>query len=113
MAPAWEQRWHPLRAEWVIIAAHRQDRPWLGETLPPTTAKPDYVSDCYFCPGNVRVSGERNENYSGILVFDNDHPCVGPAAPSELEIPGGIYRNRPASGYARVVCYSPKHNLSL
>src|SRR5215831_12916812 len=21
----WEERWHPLREEWVIIAAHRQD----------------------------------------------------------------------------------------
>ena len=113
MENRWEQRWHPLRAEWVIIAAHRQNRPWLGETLPPASAKPDYASDCYFCPGNVRVSGVRNENYSGIFVFDNDHPCVGPAAPSELEIPEGIYRNRPATGFARVVCYSPRHNLSL
>jgi hypothetical protein len=30
---AWEQRWHPLREEWVIIAAHRQDRPWHGERV--------------------------------------------------------------------------------
>ena len=30
-APAWEQRWHPLREEWVVVAAHRQDRPWQGE----------------------------------------------------------------------------------
>ena len=31
---AWEQRWHPLREEWVIVAAHRQDRPWQGERRP-------------------------------------------------------------------------------
>jgi UDPglucose--hexose-1-phosphate uridylyltransferase len=113
MENRWEQRWHPLRAEWVIIAAHRQDRPWQGETLPPPLAKPDFADDCYFCPGNVRVNGARNENYSGIFVFDNDHPCVGTNAPAELEAPAGIYRNRPAYGHARVVCYSPKHNLSL
>ncbi len=29
----WEQRWHPLREEWVIVAAHRQSRPWSGEQL--------------------------------------------------------------------------------
>ena len=27
----WEQRWHPLREEWVVVAAHRHDRPWHGE----------------------------------------------------------------------------------
>jgi UDPglucose--hexose-1-phosphate uridylyltransferase len=74
---------------------------------------PEYLEDCYFCPGNLRVSGARNQNYRGIYVFDNDHPCVGPNAPQELAPPFGIYRNRPASGLARVVCYIPKHNLTL
>src|SRR6185295_6201193 len=36
-----------------------------------------------------------------------------PAAPSALEAPVGLYQNRPARGIARVVCYSPKHNLTL
>jgi len=109
----WEQRWHPLRSEWIIIAAHRQNRPWHGATVTPQTSPPEYLDDCYFCPGNLRVSGVRNEDYSGIYVFDNDHPCVGPNAPQELGTPSGIYQNRPASGLARVVCYSPKHNLTL
>jgi len=110
----WEQRWHPLREEWVIVAAHRQDRPWLGERSVAVEASvPEYVADCYFCPGNTRVSGSRNENYSGVFVFDNDHPCVGLDAPFHLNTPAGIYRNRPATGIARVVCYSPKHNATL
>jgi len=109
----WEQRWHPLRSEWIIIAAHRQNRPWHGATVTPQTSPPEYLDDCYFCPGNLRVSGVRNQDYSGIYVFDNDHPCVGPNAPQELGTPSGIYQNRPASGLARVVCYSPKHNLTL
>ena len=118
MSPArWEQRWHPLREEWVIIAAHRQDRPWHGERVgaasPPGAPIPEYVRDCYFCPGNARVSGARNPRYGDVFVFDNDHPCVGPDAPSELDAPVGIYTNRPASGLARVVCYSPRHNVTL
>jgi UDPglucose--hexose-1-phosphate uridylyltransferase len=110
----WEQRWHPLREEWVIVAAHRQDRPWIGETIYREQADvPDYLNDCYFCPGNTRVSGKRNENYSATFVFDNDHPCVGADAPRHLEAPLGVFRNAPATGIARVVCYSPRHNVTL
>ncbi len=113
---AWEQRWHPLREEWVIIAAHRNARPWNGESFVNGAADnvPEYVSECYLCPGNDRVYGGRNENYTGIYVFDNDLPCVSPAAPHELDrLPGSLYRNRPAHGLARVVCYSPLHNTTL
>lgn len=110
----WEERWHPLREEWVIIAAHRQNRPWSGEIRANSEEKvPDYVEDCYLCPGNQRVSGKRNPDYDSIFVFDNDHPCVGSDAPQDLEKPAGIYQNRRADGIARVVCYSPKHNLTL
>lgn len=110
----WEERWHPLREEWVIIAAHRQDRPWSGSTLEPDQSTlPSYLPDCYLCPGNARVSGKRNADYSGTFVFDNDHPCVGAGAPANLATPAGLYRNQPARGIARVVCYSPRHNLTL
>ena len=110
----WEERWHPLREEWVVIAAHRQDRPWSGSTVTKSApALPSYVKDCYLCPGNTRVSGEVNPQYDQTYVFDNDHPCVSPAAPATLDTPTGLYQNRPARGIARVVCYSPKHNLTL
>jgi UDPglucose--hexose-1-phosphate uridylyltransferase len=110
----WEERWHPLREEWVVVAAHRQNRPWSGEVVSSEEQRaPEYVEDCYLCPGNRRVGGARNETYDGIYVFDNDLPCVGMTAPQELETPPGIYRNRPAQGIARVLCYTPKHNLSL
>jgi len=110
----WEERWHPLREEWVIVAAHRQNRPWIGDTLEQTEkAIPTYDPSCYLCPGNARVSGKSNPDYGGTYVFDNDHPSVGENAPTELPAPGGIYRNRPATGIARVVCYSPKHNVTL
>ena len=110
----WEQRWHPLREEWVVVAAHRQNRPWNGEiTGNERIAVPEYVEDCYLCPGNKRVSDSFNENYQGVYVFNNDLPCVGINAPTELTKPSGIYQNRPANGIARVICYSPKHNISL
>ena len=110
----WEERWHPLREEWVIVAAHRQNRPWSGGIIEHAEeAVPDYVSDCYLCPGNVRVNGKHNDNYSSTFVFDNDMPSVSPDAPQDLQTPVGIYRNRSAQGVARVVCYSPHHSLTL
>src|SRR5438477_12875214 len=112
----WEQRWHPLRREWVVVSSHRNERPWLGERVAggdASRALPPYIQDCYLCPGNVRSSGRRNDRYTGVFVFDNDHPCVGSGAPTELTAPPGIYRNRPASGCARVVCFTPRHDLTL
>jgi len=110
----WEERWHPLREEWVIVAAHRQNRPWIGATVEtaPEPAPP-YVADCYLCPGNHRVSGAVNPLYEQTYVFDNDHPSVGQDAPENLSIPPEPYRVRQAKGYARVICYSPFHNLTL
>ncbi|MBU0677945.1 MAG: galactose-1-phosphate uridylyltransferase [Verrucomicrobia bacterium] len=110
----WENRWHPLRQEWVMIAAHRQDRPWVGEVVGSgAPVLPAYSPECTLCPRNVRVSGVRNDDYAQTFVFDNDHPCVSLHAPDDLPEASGIYRNEPAKGVARVVCFSPRHDLTL
>lgn len=110
----WEERWHPLREEWIIVAAHRQNRPWIGAMVETSTdSVPAYVSDCYLCPGNTRVNGATNPPYEQTYVFDNDHPCVGPDAYEAIEHPQGPNRVRTARGYARVICFSPYHNLTL
>src|SRR5215468_7289027 len=110
----WEERWHPLREEWVILADHRQDRPWSGETLPSEEPYvPEYASDCYLCPRNSRVSGKVNPDYKQIFVFDNDHPSVALDAPASEMPTSPVYKSQPATGISRVVCYSPKHNLTL
>ena len=110
----WEERWHPLREEWVVVAAHRQGRPWNGAVVSTNgIAVPEYVEDCYLCPGNPRVSGASNPQYTSTYVFDNDHPCVGPDAPEEPVAPPAPNKVRRANGVARVICYSPKHNLTV
>jgi UDPglucose--hexose-1-phosphate uridylyltransferase len=108
-----EERWHPLRREWVIVSSHRNTRPWRGETVSDdrAPARP-YEEDCYLCPANLRVSGQRNADYSSVFIFDNDHPCVSAVAP-EVTSPHGVFRNRRADGLSRVVCYTPRHDLSL
>jgi UDPglucose--hexose-1-phosphate uridylyltransferase len=110
----WEQRWHPLREEWVIVAAHRQSRPWSGAQVGSQAVRPPaFDPTCYLCPGNARVNGAVNPEYGGTFVFDNDHPCVGEHAPRELVPPPPGYRSRPATGVARVVCYNPRHDVTL
>ncbi|GHO49818.1 galactose-1-phosphate uridylyltransferase [Ktedonospora formicarum] len=110
----WEERWHPLREEWVVIAAHRQNRPWSGAVVSIDEApKPSYVADCYLCPGNKRVGGASNPDYESIYVFDNDHPCVGPEAPEDVVLPPGPYKARRANGLARVISFSPNHSLTV
>ncbi|HEX3866895.1 MAG TPA: galactose-1-phosphate uridylyltransferase [Gemmatimonadaceae bacterium] len=112
----WEERWNPLRCEWVIVSSHRNDRPWLGETVGDAArALPDYDPTCYLCPGNVRVSGARNPAYSSVFAFENDHPCVGPLAPEVSDSPPGdaVVQRRSAHGASRVVCFTPRHDLTL
>ncbi|MCU0451016.1 MAG: galactose-1-phosphate uridylyltransferase, partial [Bernardetiaceae bacterium] len=114
----WEKRWHPLREEWVVYAAHRNARPWTTGRQSATLALvPAYSPECYLCPGNQRVSGQRNPAYEQIYVFDNDHPVVGPQAPpiapEQALTGGGLYRRERANGLARVLCYSPQHHLAL
>jgi UDPglucose--hexose-1-phosphate uridylyltransferase len=78
------------------------------------TARPAaFDPDCYLCPGNARVGGARNPRYETTFVFDNDHPCIGPAAPPAPAVPPAPYRVAPAAGHARVVCFSPRHDLTL
>jgi UDPglucose--hexose-1-phosphate uridylyltransferase len=112
---SWEQRWHPLRQEWVIVAAHRQQRPWTGGTVaaPAAAALAAHDPACYLCPGNARVGGAVNARYETTFVFDNDHPCVGEDAPRDVVAPPTPYRATPATGAARVVCFSPRHDLTL
>src|SRR3954469_5134553 len=110
----WEERWHPLREEWVIVAAHRQGRPWLGETVRSAAENaPEFDATCYLCPGNARVSGAVNPRYDGVFVFDNDHPCVGPDSPPDFMTPSPPYAARRAEGIARVISYTPRHDLTL
>ncbi|MGV3540579.1 MAG: galactose-1-phosphate uridylyltransferase, partial [Rufibacter sp.] len=81
------------------------------------TQAPSFDPGCYLCPGNARVSGHVNPAYQDVYIFDNDHPVVGWASP---EIPekqqnahNSLYRREKANGVARVVCYDPRHNVTM
>jgi UDPglucose--hexose-1-phosphate uridylyltransferase len=98
----------------VIVAGHRQTRPWMGQTVSTEEQDvPEYSADCYLCPRNLRSNGALNPDYRGVFVFDNDHPCVGHDAPHEVEPPMPPYVARRADGIARVICYASRHDLTV
>jgi UDPglucose--hexose-1-phosphate uridylyltransferase len=108
----WEKRWHPLRAEWVVYSTHRNNRPWQGaEKLKPVPA-PAYDPKCYLCPGNSRLTGIINPPYTDVFIFENDLPVVGRNAPA-VASGDALYRKAPAFGVAKVICYDPRHNVTL
>jgi UDPglucose--hexose-1-phosphate uridylyltransferase len=109
----WEKRWHPLREEWVVYSAHRNTRPWQGADKLKSKESPDYDPTCYLCPGNQRVSNKQNPVYPDVFVFENDHPVVGPLAPEINFVDDSLYKKARAAGVAKVICYDPRHNISL
>jgi UDPglucose--hexose-1-phosphate uridylyltransferase len=111
----WEKRWHPLRREWVVYAAHRNSRPWNFDIVEKKKKLPAFDPDCYLCPGNSRVSGKQNPEYKDVFIFENDYPVVGMQAPElgEEELHGGLYKRSGAKGIAKVLCYDPRHNVTL
>ncbi|MGF1483936.1 MAG: galactose-1-phosphate uridylyltransferase [Opitutales bacterium] len=111
-APLWELRWHPFRGEWVLYTAHRSGRPWLGERKSVSTAAaPAYDPNCALCPRNTRLSGQTNPDYTQPYAFTNDLPPFG--GPTEVSSPDDLYRARPATGTAEVVCYHPNHSKTM
>src|SRR6266700_2535594 len=108
------RRFNPMTREWVLVSPHRSQRPWQGqvEDLPPETQMA-FDPACYLCPGNVRASGTRNPAYAETFVFDNDFAAMKPDTPT-LEIQEkGLFVAHSEAGRCRVVCFSPRHDLTM
>ena len=110
------RRLNALTAEWVLVSPHRNARPWQGEVSrpQPATGHP-YDPNCYLCPGNTRAGGIRNPAYTGTFVFENDFAALKPhVAGHRLDIENrGLLVAEPEAGMCRVLCFSPRHDLTL
>jgi UDPglucose--hexose-1-phosphate uridylyltransferase len=107
------RRYNPLRDEWILVSPHRAKRPWQGqEDTPDVAERPSHDPDCYLCPGNQRISGETNPDYSGTYVFANDFAALLADTPAP-ETSNSLLRAEAARGTARVMCFSPDHSRSL
>jgi UDPglucose--hexose-1-phosphate uridylyltransferase len=108
------RRVNALTGEWVVVSPHRMKRPWQGKVEPaPSEQHPAYDPGCYLCPGNVRVGGNRNPVYESTFVFDNDFAGLLPNAPLGTFATHPLMRSEGERGTCRVVCFSPRHDLTL
>jgi UDPglucose--hexose-1-phosphate uridylyltransferase len=108
------RRYNPLTREWVLVSPHRTERPWQGQVeTHQTAALPDYDPNCYLCPGNARAGGARNPAYHSTFVFDNDFAALKPSTPIDRFAQDGLLFAESEPGICRVVCFSPRHNLTI
>lgn len=117
------RRYNPLTREWVLVSPHRTKRPWQGQLEQPATEqRPVYDPHCYLCPGNARANGVVNPQYDHTFVFTNDFSALLPDIPEGAYTSGGgapgdvappLLYARSERGICRVVCFSPRHDLTL
>ena len=122
------RRFNQLTREWVLVSPHRAKRPWLGqvEKTPPESL-PAYDPTCYLCPGNARAGGVKNPASESTFVFDNDFAALLPdtatgqqggtenvtSSPRHPVSQSDLLIAEPEPGLCRVVCFSPRHDLTL
>lgn len=110
------RRRNPLTGEWVLVSPHRTQRPWQGQVEQRTSiASVSYDPNCYLCPGNERAGGQRNPAYQSTFVFTNDFSAL-----KRIEQPfhynensRGLLQAESESGICKVVCFSPRHDLTI
>jgi len=114
------RRYNPLTGEWVLVSPHRTRRPWSGQVeKPPPEVRPRYDPTCYLCPGNERASGAglsavpRNPDYESTYVFTNDFSALLPDTPESSAPSHPLLRAESERGTCRVICFSPRHDLTL
>jgi UDPglucose--hexose-1-phosphate uridylyltransferase len=110
------RRYNALTGEWVLVSPHRTQRPWQGqqETIPPEQ-RPAYDPHCYLCPRNFRAGGQVNPDYQGTYWFTNDFAALLPQSgpPTCVTETDPLFLHQEVSGTCRVLCFSPRHDLTL
>jgi UDPglucose--hexose-1-phosphate uridylyltransferase len=109
------RRLNPLTGEYVLVSPHRTQRPWQGKVeAAPQDQRPAYDPTCYLCPGNSRAGGYKNPVYGNTFAFDNDFAALLPDNSGSTGLmPDALFQLEPEKGLCRVVCFSPRHDLSL
>lgn len=108
------RRLNLLTGEWVLVSPHRMLRPWQGKIEPvEVEQRPRHDPSCYLCPNNQRAHGGRNPDYPTTYVFTNDFPALLPHESDRNEPDHQLLCSEPVAGICRVVCFSPRHDLTL
>ncbi|MDC7124559.1 MAG: UDP-glucose--hexose-1-phosphate uridylyltransferase [Spirochaetales bacterium] len=107
------RRLNILTGEWVKVSPHRTKRPWNGQVEKlPLEKMPEYDPGCYLCPGNERSGGVKNPDYKETFVFNNDFMAILPETEPDT-YDNGLLQAKTEQGLCRVICFSPRHDLTL
>jgi UDPglucose--hexose-1-phosphate uridylyltransferase len=114
MFSAPHRRLNRLTGESVLVSPHRTARPWQGQVeAHAAEPRPHYDPGCYLCPGNERAGGARTPEYTSTFVFDNDFAALKPdTTPGRFDRAGLLVADSEL-GICRVVCFSPRHDLTI
>ena len=108
------RRYNPLTGEWIKVSPHRTKRPWNGQVEKPMLdKKPEYDPGCYLCPGNDRAGGHTNPDYKDTFVFNNDFAALLKDTPKGTFSDGELFQAKTERGICKVICFSPRHDLTL
>ena len=108
------RRLNLLTGEWVQVSPHRTKRPWQGrQEKNILDDKPEFDENCYLCPGNKRAGGVQNPGYSSTFAFDNDFSALIPDTKSDDFNLKDLLVAKTEKGICRVICFSPRHDLTL
>jgi len=108
------RRFNVLTGDWIQVSPHRAKRPWQGkEEEHPGKQRPQYDPGCYLCPGNDRIGGEQNPDYDKTFVFTNDFSALKTDTPPAEFRKDDLLIARGEPGICRVICFSPRHDLTL
>jgi UDPglucose--hexose-1-phosphate uridylyltransferase len=114
MLSAPHRRLNQLTGEWLLVSPHRTARPWQGQVEEMADERrPAYDPTCYLCPGHQRAGDARTPRYSSTFVFDNDFAALKPETPSAVQRGDGLLVAESERGICQVVCFSPRHDLTL
>lgn len=104
-----------LTNEWILVSPHRSKRPWQGKVeIANNIQRPVYDDKCYLCPGNVRSDGvKENPDYSSTYIFENDFSALKNDSPKGEINKNNLLIANSESGVCKVICFSPRHDLTL
>lgn len=103
-----------LTGEWLLVSPQRTQRPWQGkvESLP-GDRRPSFDPACYLCPGNKRAGDKVNPKYTSCFSFTNDFSALEIDTPLREFNVADLLVAKSQSGICRVICFSPRHDLTL
>eukprot|EP01103_Thecamoeba_quadrilineata_P000873 TRINITY_DN10766_c0_g1_i1.p1 TRINITY_DN10766_c0_g1~~TRINITY_DN10766_c0_g1_i1.p1 ORF type:complete len:359 (-),score=59.05 TRINITY_DN10766_c0_g1_i1:69-1145(-) len=103
-----------LTGDWILVSPHRSKRPWQGKVEAVNDQKrPSFQPGCYLCPGNNRADGSLNPKYDNTYTFVNDYSALLEDTPEGGLNDDDLLVARSQKGKCKVICFSPRHDLTL